>query len=133
MKTSEYTLSKEGEVLFVKIMVEEKDIRIIEACFSSEVRVSFLSKARDQMNRHSKVVQWHNGTHRSAVTPVRSAQDVHTMDGIGGEPHPSWQVCLRNDVEPLNIREVEGALCWDVPDGMKYGTNLSHKKASHVS
>ena len=84
------------------------------------------------MNGHSKVVQRHDGTHWSVVTPVCSAQDVHTVDRIGSEPHSSWQVCLRNDVKPLNVCEVEGMLCWDVPERMEDGTNLSYKKASRI-
>src|ERR1700753_344762 len=54
------------------------------------------------------------------------------MDGIGSKPSSSREVSLRNNVESLNVCEIEWTRCWNFPNGMKDGADLSHKKTFDV-
>ena len=58
---------------------------------------------------------------------------THPMDTIWSKPPPSWQVCLRNNIKPLNVRKVEGMFCLDIPDRMEDRTDLPYKKTYYVS
>ena len=106
--------------------------KIILKITMSMTHISFLSKLGDQVHRHAKVVQWYDASHRRPVAPECSTQNIHTVNGIGSEPCPSWEVGLGDDIKPFNICEIEWACRWNLPDGMKDNTNLPHKKTSCV-
>ena len=113
-------------------MVKEEYTTAVEARPKGQADISFLSKTRDQVHGHAKVVQWYDASHRRPIAPECSTQDIHTVNRIGSEPCPSREVGLGDNVKPFDVCEIEWACCWNLPDGMKDNADLSHKKASQV-
>ena len=128
----EQALSEKGKIFLVEVMIKEKHTAAVKIRSGGEACVGFLSKSGDQVHRHTEVVKRYDASHRGPITPERSTQDVHAMDGVGSEPCPSWEVGLRNDVKPFDICQIQRTCCWDLPDGMKDDANLSYKKTSTV-